>query len=224
MRKEEYTNAVEILRRFSTPIIYDTMSKGLSIQFKHQAMASNIKPISPKMKVCGPAYTVRCYPGATWAMEIAVAKAPKGSVLVCDAQGSDAGVIMGELMSTFALKRGIQGAVIDGAVRDVEEIIEIGFQMFARHITPRNGVFEQSGNCQQSISCGGVLVKPNDIICGDVNGVIVIPQEIISQVMAGAIEREQWEQQIKKLLIEGNSLEQASAKCKKPNIQKIQKV
>jgi 4-hydroxy-4-methyl-2-oxoglutarate aldolase len=212
---------LEKLAGISTPHIADTMAKGLSKKLKHQTMDSAIKPLSSQMKICGPAYTVRCYPGATYAMEKAVAEAPVGTVLVCDGQGSDAGVMMGELMSTFAKYRGILGAVIDGAVRDIAEVLELNFPLFSRHITPRNGVFEQLGDVQQIISCGGVIVRPNDIICGDLNGVVIIPQEIIEQVVIGAAELEKWETEVKKLLLQGQTLEQAASKCVKPAVQII---
>jgi len=219
--KTKCNSLTEILSRITTPHIADTMAKGLSKKFKHQTMDSAIKPLARQMKLCGHAYTVQCYPGATYAMEKAVAEAPAGTVLVCNGQGSDAGVMMGELMSTFAKQRGILGAVIDGAVRDVAEILELGFPLFARHITPRNGTFEQLGDVQQIISCGGVAVRPNDIICGDLNGIVVIPQEIIEQVAIGAVELEKWESEIKNLLLQGQTLEQAASACKKPVLKNV---
>jgi len=184
-------------------------------------MDSEIKPVSQQFKVCGPAYTVQCYHGATYAMEKAVAEAPAGSVIVCNGHGSDAGVMMGGLMSTFAKTRGVLGAVVDGAVRDIDEIIELGFPVFSRCITPRSGTFAELGDVEIIISCGGVVVRPGDIIAGDINGVVVVPQEIIQQVTETAEELAQFEDDVAKLLLEGDTLAQAAGKCKKPDIRKI---
>jgi regulator of RNase E activity RraA len=214
-------SCIKRLAIISTPNIADTMAKCLSKKLKHQIMDSAIKPLASHMKICGIAYTVQCYPGATYAMEKAVAEAPAGTVLVCNGQGSDAGVMMGELMSTFAKQRGILGAVIDGAVRDVAEVLELGFPLFARHITPRSGTFDKLGDVQQIISCGGITVRPNDIVCGDLNGVVIIPQEIVRQVSLGAVELEKWENAVKKLILQGRTLDQAASMCTKPAIQDI---
>ena len=166
-------------------------------------MDSAIKPLSKKFKICGPAFTVRCYPGATYAMERAIAEAPEGTVIVCNGQRSDAGVMMGGLMSLSAQNRGILGAVIDGAVRDIDEVIAIGFPLFARWITPRAGTSDQLGDVQQAISCGSVIVRPDDIISADCNGVVVVPQEIVEQDAEAARRIEDWEEQVKQQLLTG---------------------
>ena len=213
----------DIVRRLaglSAPLVSDTMAKLLSEKLKHQTMDSAIKPLDKGFRLCGPAYTVRCYPGATYAMERAVAEAPAQSVIVCDGQGSDAGVMMGELMSTFAQKRGVLGAVVDGAVRDVDDIIELGFPVFSRHITPRSGTFDQLGDVEQVITCGSVVVNPGDIIVGDINGVVVVPRAKASDVADAAEELQKWEAGIKELLLEGKTLEEAAAVCKHPAAKK----
>jgi len=214
-------DAVRRLSGISTPHISDAMAKWLSRKLKHQTLDPGIKPICRGLKVCGPAYTVRCYPGATYAMEKAIAEAPAGCVIVCDGQGSHAGVMMGELMSTFAHRRGIAGAVIDGAVRDIEEVIELGFALFARHVTPRCGTFDKLGDVGQTICCGGVVVRPGDVVAGDDNGVVIVPQDIAPQVAAAAEELHQWETAVKQCILEGQTLEQAAKSCPPPKVRQI---
>ena len=221
MSKKENTNLIKRLSCLSTPLISDTMGKCLSRQLKHQTLDNRIKPINQKFKVCGPAYTVQCYQGATYAMEKAVAEAPAGSVIVCNGHGSDAGVMMGGLMSTFAKTRGILGAVVDGAVRDIDEIIELGFPVFTRHITPRSGTFAELGDVEKIITCGNVVVRPGDLVAGDLNGVVVVPQEIIQQVTEAAEELAEFEDGVVKLLLQGKTLEEAAGRCKKPKIRDI---
>lgn len=212
---------LETLRQCAVPLISDAMGKCLSKPLKHQTMDAGIKPVCPSMKLCGPAYTVQAYPGATWAMELAVAEAPPGSVIVCNGQGSDAGVLMGGLMSTFAKQRGVLGAVIDGAVRDIEDLIQMKFPMFSRHIVARSGTFAQLGDRQITITCGGVVIKPGDIIAGDCNGVVVVPSEILAPVAEASEKLQQWEQNVHKLLLTGKSLNGAAAEIGKPPVIQI---
>ena len=97
----------------------------------------------------------------------------------------------------------------------------LAFPMFARYITPRSGTFDKLGDVQQIISCGGVTVRPNDIVCGDLNGVVIIPQEIVRQVSIGAAELEKWENEVKNLILQGRTLDQAASMCTRPAIQDI---
>ncbi len=211
-------HAIRLLSRFSTPIVSDAMAKLLPEKLKHQTMDSAIKPIDKNFKVCSCAYTVNCYAGATFAMEKAIAQAPKGSVIVCNAQSSDAGVMMGGLMSTFAKKRGIAGAVIDGAVRDVEDIIEVEFPIFARYINPRSGTFDRLGETGQVITCGSVVVCPDDIVIGDINGVVIVPRKLAVRVAKASEKLQSWEDEIKALLLRGKTLNEAVSICKFPEI------
>ncbi len=210
------TKMIDRLSKLSSPVVSDAMSK-LPQKLKHQTMDSGIKPIDRSFRVCGPAYTVQCYAGATFAMEKAVAEAPKESVIVCNGQGSEAGVMLGELMSTFAQKRGVHGIVVDGAVRDIDSIIEIGFPVFTRHITACSGTFDKLGEIGQTITCGSVVVSPGDVIVGDVNGVVVVPAKIAGEVTDAAEKLHQWEQDVKSLLLQGKTLEEAAYACPRPS-------
>src|SRR5437870_4096208 len=98
-----------------------------------QSMDAGMRPLHRSMRLAGPAFTVRCFPGATWALEQALEIASPGDVLVVDGAGYADAILMGGLMSTRASARGIQGAVVDAAVRDVEQIIALGFPVFSRH-------------------------------------------------------------------------------------------
>jgi 4-hydroxy-4-methyl-2-oxoglutarate aldolase len=215
------SNYLKRLGAVSTPNISDTLAKGLSRKLKHQVMDTGIRAVTSARNLCGTAYTVRCYPGATYAMECAIAEAPAGSVLVCDGQGSEAGVMMGELMSTFAKSRGILGAVIDGAVRDLEELEELIFPMFARHVTPRNGTFDQLGDAGEIISCGGVVVRPGDVIRGDVNGVVVLQPDWLEPVTEAAEERAAWEDRVKEKVLGGMTLDEAAGSEPGPTIRDL---
>lgn len=174
-----------------------------------QSMRSGITPLESGMKAAGPAFTVRCYPGATWAMEQALEQARPGDVLVVDGGGSPDVILMGGLMSTRAKARGIAGAVLDAAVRDVDEIVELGFPVFSRHICPRAGTFAEIGELQTTICCGRVPVSPGDWIVADRSGIVVIPPDMLEQAAVVAQAIHDREAALAKRLAAGDSFEEA---------------
>ena len=208
---KKVSKAIESLSRLSTANISDAMSKRLEDKLLSQTMDSAIRPLSDSFKICAPAFTVSCYPGATYAMEKAINQAPAGSVIVCDGHACDAGVLMGGLMSTLAQRRGVVGAVIDGAVRDVEDILELDFPVFSRYVTPKSGTFAQLGDVDMPITCGSVIVNPEDIIVADVNGVIVVPSSLAGLVASESQKLHEFEENIRQRILDGFSLDEALA-------------
>jgi 4-hydroxy-4-methyl-2-oxoglutarate aldolase len=177
---------------------------------KHfQAVGSGITPLAPDMKVAGPAFTVRCYPGATWAMEQALEQAKSGDVLVVDGGASPDVILMGGLMSTRAKARGIAGAVLDAAVRDVDDIVALGFPVFSRHVCPRAGTFAQIGELQTTVCCGRVPVNPGDWIIADRSGIAVVPAAMLADVAKEAQAIHTKEDALMKRLALGENFEQA---------------
>ncbi len=138
------------------------------------------------MRIVGTAFTVRCYPGATWALEQSIERAQPGDVLVIDGGAASDVILMGGLLSTRMQQRGLAGAIVDGAVRDIEDIIDLGFPVFSRHICPRAGTFAEIGEWQVTICCGRLPVEPGDIVIADRNGIAVIPAAILDDVRAKA--------------------------------------
>lgn len=109
-------------------------------------------------------------------------------VIVIDGGGCTGGAILGELLSGKG-----QGAVIEGAVRDIAAIARRGYPVYAKAVVPRRGVGHQMGDSQIPISCGGVVVSPGDLILGDADGVIVISPCRVAEIMENArtvLERE----------------------------------
>lgn len=151
-----------------------------------QTMQSGITPLAREMRVAGPAFTVRCYPGATWAMEKALEQAEPGDVLLVDGGASPDAILMGALMSTRAKARGIAGAILDAAVRDVEDIVQLGFPVFSRHICARAGTFAEIGELQTTICCGRIPVNPGDWVVADSSGIVVVPRKMLDEVAGEA--------------------------------------
>jgi 4-hydroxy-4-methyl-2-oxoglutarate aldolase len=131
-----------------------------------------IRPISPGLKMAGGAFTVSCRNDFLGVLEGLRAAKP-GDVLVVDA-GAARLAVAGELFATEAKRKGLNGLVVDGAVRDVATIRTLGFPVYARAIHPAAGtaaVLEQS---QQPIQCGGVNILPGEVLIGDDDGIVVI--------------------------------------------------
>lgn len=178
-----------------------------------QGMDGGIRPLSLAMRLAGPAFTVRCYPGATWALEQALELAEPGDILVVDGGGRPDVILMGALMSTRAKARGLAGAVVDGAVRDVGDIIRLGFPVFSRHICPRAGTFDQIGDWQQPVTVGGVIIHPGDWIIGDESGVTAVPAASLARVAEQAQLVAEKERLIAAGLGRGLSLAEAAARA-----------
>lgn len=137
-----------------------------------------IRSMVPGCKLLGRAFTVKAYPGSILTVHKALFEARAGDVLVVDGEGdSGAGALMGEIMALECQVKGFAGAVIDGAVRDVPGLVTQGFPVFARAATPRVGTNRRLGQTQIPVSCGGVVVRPGDLVMGDDNGVVVIPKD-----------------------------------------------
>lgn len=154
-------------------------------------MSADMKPISHR-KIVGRAWTAtlravlkhdeRTY--RNHALEI-LDEAPAGSVLVYVLEGSVDIAGMGNLMAVTAQVRGLEGTVIDGAIRDVTEVRTIGHQVFARRISPATSVGRLvSVSKQTPVTCAEVRVHPGDYIVGDPDGVVVVPQAAAEKIVA----------------------------------------
>lgn len=140
-------------------------------------MHPDIKPAVPGLRALGRAFTVKAYPGSIITVHKALVEASPGDMIVVDGEGDvGSGALLGEIMALECQIKGFAGIVIDGAVRDVDGLQELGFPVFARGLTPRVGTNRRLGQTQVPVSCGGVVVHPGDIILGDGNGVVAIPQ------------------------------------------------
>jgi len=169
----------EPLRRFDTPGISDQMNRLYT-------MCTHIKNLTPEaLTLFGPALTVKCYPGDNLMVHKALDVAKPGDVVCVDTGSSSMGAVLGDLISTKARHRGIAGFVVDGLVRDLPEIRKLGdFPVFARGVTPIGPLHRGPGEINHPVSVGGIVVNPGDVICADLNGVVVVPQGVIEDLVA----------------------------------------
>lgn len=170
---------IKRIRKYSTPELCDG-------SIVYNAMDYHIKPMVTKLKICGPAITIKLPIGDSLMVTKAIDIAKPGDVIVIDGRGSGNNALWGDHRSLSCKVKGLEGVVIDGAFRDLEENEKIGFPIYARAVTCGSSSKKSNGEINVPISCGGVTVNPGDIIVGDVNGVCVIPVEYAEQIMENA--------------------------------------
>lgn len=167
------------LKKYTTCELCDGMAL-------YNAMNYEIKSMVVDKKICGPAITLKLTLGDSLLVTKAISLSKPGDVIVIDGHGSGNNAVWGENRSLVSKKLGIEGVVIDGAFRDIEENINIGFPIYAKSITCGSSTKNSCGEINIPISCGGVVVNPGDIIVGDRNGVCVIPLKFAEQIIEEA--------------------------------------
>jgi regulator of RNase E activity RraA len=192
---------IDAFSRIPTAIISDNMSRLF-------AGNSALRPIHRKGILCGVAMTVRTRPGDNLMVHKALDLAQSGDVIVVDAGGDTTNAIIGEIMSTYAKRRGIAGFVIDGAVRDAGALAEGDLPVYARGITHRGPYKDGPGEIGVSVSVGGMVVNPGDILLGDEDGVLAIPQAEARQILSLAQDQQEREVAILRAIAE-NSLDRS---------------
>ena len=188
---------VQIFKKVSTPNLSDAMHRAGEIK--------GLVKITPGVKLVGPALTVRSYPG-DWAKPVeAIDEAEKGQVIVIDAGGIGPAV-WGELATHSAIQKKLSGVVIEGAIRDVSEIVTLKFPAYARLITPTAGEPRGFGEIGIPIRIGGVSIFTGDWLVGDEDGIVVIPQKKAVEIANRAMDVLERENRIREEILEGGTL------------------
>ena len=153
---------------------------------KKGCMNASLHPLNAHCAVAGFAYPVKGEPGDNLAIHRAIYEAPAESVLVIDTDGYCGAGHFGEIMATACQVRKIAGLVIDGSVRDADDIQALEFPVFARGLNANGTAKEFLGELNVPIRCGGVMVQPGDVVVGTCDGVAVIPREKAEEVLLKA--------------------------------------
>lgn len=170
------TELVERLGAFDTADMSDLMNRLYTMNYA-------IKNQVNSKRIAGPACTVKVFPGDNVMVHKALDIARPGDIVVVDAGASSMNGLIGDLISTKAMHRGIAGFVIDGLIRDIAGVREVGMPIYARGITPIGPLHRGPGEINFPVSCGGIVVNPGDIICGDADGVVVVRQDFVEELL-----------------------------------------
>lgn len=193
--KRNWKAAPELIERFrELPVanISDVMNR-------MRATAATLRPYHDGSVLCGQALTVSSRPGDNLMVHKALHIAQHGDVLVVDAGGELTNAIVGEFMVDEASRAGVAGLVIDGAIRDVASIRAGSMPVYAAGVTHRGPYKDGPGEINVTVSVGGMVVQPGDIIVGDEDGVLAIPLDHAKDVLEAALakqaaEKAQWDQ------------------------------
>jgi 3-hexulose-6-phosphate synthase/6-phospho-3-hexuloisomerase len=189
----------EAFLKVSSPNVTDAMAR----QGALHGLVPHLKDRT--VKVVGPAVTVVTRDG-DWAKPVeAVDKAAPGDVVVVDA-GAGPTAVWGELASWSALGRGVAGVVIDGAARDIDAVLEMGFPVFSRSVAPNAGEPKGHGEIGIEVVVGGQKVRPGDWIVGDASGVVVVPRERAQEVANRALDVLEHENRLREEIRRGSTL------------------
>jgi regulator of RNase E activity RraA len=157
-------------------------------------MDSAIRPIWTSPRIVGAAVTVWCHSGDNLMLHKAISLARPNDILVVNTQGNLNNAVFGELLASSAVKMGVRGAIVDGAVRDAEAIEALGLPVYARGLAPGACNKDGGGEIGLPVACGGVAVRAGDVIIADRDGVTVVPLDdapAVAKLTAGQIEREE---------------------------------
>jgi len=190
-----------------TDVVCDALD---DLGYRHQAMHQRLRPLFQNITFAGWVRTISCVdvshvPSEPYAKEIeAVDSIQPGEVVVVSTSYSGLNAPWGELLSTAAQARGARGAVIDGLVRDVKKIEELGFPVFAAGIKPvdskgRGLVIDYN----VPVECGGVIAKPGGLLFADYDGVVIIPVAVVPEIVNIALEKVRRENNSRKELMNG---------------------
>ena len=160
---------VQLLKTFPVANIDDCMNRTAAVDH-------DIRPMN-SAKLLGPAFTVKVPQGDNLMFHKAMDMAKPGDVIVIDAGGMRNRAIFGELMINYCKLRGLAGVIVDGAIRDYDTISQMDFPVYARGVNPNGPYKNGPGEIGTTITFGGQIVRPGDIIVGDADGIIVVRPE-----------------------------------------------
>ena len=178
---------VAALAELQASLLSDNMSR------LQGAGSAVLRPMHGGGTLAGPAFTVKVAPGDNLMVHKSIDLAAPGDVIVVDAGGHLEQAIIGEIMSSWAAKRGVAGFVIDGAIRDAAALAQGSFPVYARGASHRGPYKDGPGEINVPVSIAGMVVHPGDIIIGDADGLVAIPQADAEAVLAGARAQKQKE-------------------------------
>jgi 4-hydroxy-4-methyl-2-oxoglutarate aldolase len=171
VRKIERADAALVaeLGRFGTATVHEAIGR-------RGFVGPELRPIQQGVRLAGTAVTVSSHPGDNLMVHAAVEVCEEGDVLVVAPTAPSTHGMFGELLATSLMARGVRALVVDAGVRDTAELREMGFAVWARHVSCEGTVKASAGSVNVPVVLGGVVVRAGDVVCADDDGVVVVPR------------------------------------------------
>jgi 4-hydroxy-4-methyl-2-oxoglutarate aldolase len=177
-------------------------------------MSPAIRRVSGRSTV-GPAVTALCRAGDNLMMHRALRLAQAGDVLVVACQGEHSAAQWGDMAARYAMQKGLAGVIVQGCVRDADALAELAFPVWASAVWPIHADKGKPGAVNVPIACGGVIVRPGDLVAADGDGAIVIGREHAAGVVEGALARMRREDDTARGIAQGKHLWELTGSVKK---------
>ena len=169
------------------------------------AGGSRLRPMHRQGVLAGPALTVKARPGDNLMLHYALDIAEPGDVIVVDAGGDLSNALIGEMMVAYAVKRGVAGIVINGAIRDSANIGAGDFPLFAAGISHRGPYKDGPGEINVPIAIDGMVIEPGDLVIGDDDGLLCVPYDHVAEVYDRAAAKHAAEEKQMQQIAEGTN-------------------
>jgi 4-hydroxy-4-methyl-2-oxoglutarate aldolase len=187
---------IEEFKKLDVSTVYEAQGKiGL--------MNPNLKPILDNNLICGPAVTAVCHAGDNLMIHAAIEVCKPGDVLVITTCGEGIAGMIGELIVTALIKRGVQGVIIDSGIRDVARLRELGFPVWTKAVFSQGTTKSKGGWVNAPAVCGGTSVDPGDLIMADDDGVVVVKKDDLPFALESSKQRLQKEEGTKEKIARG---------------------